>query len=197
MPVLLEVILDAIAIDASYASSAFINEGISVVDLIFRIAFKDPANVQLISDSTDCLNALLKNVNMRDYMVICERSLPFIFNIMESSTGEYSPELYLALELLSIIIKLSPEEELPSQIFEYAFPILTKILIASLDNQILQSGGEVFNELIKTVQVYSLHIMIQILMKQVLILCSRLYPNSYHQNCLTARPIDVVQLLVH
>lgn len=149
LPVLLEVILDAIAIDASYASSAFIHEGISVVDLIFRIAFKDPANVQLISDSTDCLNALLKNVNMRDYMVICERSLPFIFNIMESSTGEYSPELYLALELLSIIIKLSPEEELPSQIFEYAFPILTKILIASLDNQILQSGGEVFNELIK------------------------------------------------
>lgn len=53
------------------------------------------------------------------------------------------------MEVLGIIVKLSPGEELPQQVFEYSFPILTKILLASLDNQILQSGGEVFNELIK------------------------------------------------
>ncbi|RCK65499.1 Importin subunit beta-5 [Candida viswanathii] len=149
LPVLLESIADAISINSAYAQNSVINQGISVVDLIFRIAFKDAANVQLISDATDCLNSLLENITIHDYMVVCESSLPFIFNIMDASTGDYTPELYLALELLSIIVKLSPGDELPPQIFEYAFPILTKILLASLDNQILQSGGEVFNELIK------------------------------------------------
>ena len=82
-------------------------------------------------------------------MIACEKSLPFIFNIMQSSNGDYTPELYLSLELLSIIIKSCPGGELPAQIFLYAFPILRKMLLDSFDNQILQSGGEVFNELIK------------------------------------------------
>ena len=62
----------------------------------------------------------------QDYMIACEKSLPFIFNIMQSSNGDYTPELYLSLELLSIIIKSCPGGELPAQIFLYAFPILQK-----------------------------------------------------------------------
>lgn len=149
LPVLLEAIGDTITINPSYASAVSISQGINVIDLIFKIAFKDPGNVQLITDSSECLTALLENTSVQDYMIACEKSLPFIFNIMQSSNGDYTPELYLSLELLSIIIKSCPGGELPAQIFLYAFPILQKILLDSFDNQILQSGGEVFNELIK------------------------------------------------
>lgn len=149
LPVLLEAIGDTITINPSYASAVTISQGVNVIDLIFKIAFKDPANVQLITDSSECLTALLENTSVLDYMIACEKSLPFIFNIMQSSNGDYTPELYLSLELLSIIIKSCPGGELPAQIFLYAFPILRKILLDSFDNQILQSGGEVFNELIR------------------------------------------------
>ncbi|KAL6451490.1 hypothetical protein SBY92_002832 [Candida maltosa Xu316] len=145
LPALLEAISDAILIDPT---TAIMVSEVNVVDLIFKISFKDPANVQLISDASECLTSLLENVSMVNYMQACEKSLPFIFDIMQNSDGDYTPALYLALELLSIIIKSCPGEELPSQIFSYAFPILRKILLASLDNQILQSGGEVFNDLI-------------------------------------------------
>ena len=149
LPVLLEAIAAAITISPSVAASIEVTANVNVVELIFKIAYKDPANVQLISDSSDCLSALLENVNEQDYMVTCEKSLPFILKLMETSDGAYTPQLYLSLELLGIIIKSGPHKTLPSQIFEYAFHALKAILLKSTDDQILQSGGEVFNELIQ------------------------------------------------
>ncbi|KAI3405110.2 hypothetical protein KGF56_002066 [Candida oxycetoniae] len=148
LPVLLEAITSAISINPTKAASVEVAPKVNVIEIIFKIAFKDPGNVQLISDASDCLSTLLEKVNVQDYLIACEKSLPFIFQLMEQSNGEYTPELYLSLELLSIIIKSGPEQ-LPSQIFEYAFPILRSILLKSSDNQILQSGGEIFNELIQ------------------------------------------------
>ncbi|KAI5949566.1 hypothetical protein KGF54_005443 [Candida jiufengensis] len=149
LPALLEAITQAISINPTNAASITLPPNQSVIDLIFIIAFKDPANVQLISESSDCLTSLLKNVSLTEYMNACNKSLPFIFERMEESNGEYTPQLYLSLELLSIIIQSTPGDDLPPQVFEYAFPILKRILIESTDNQILQSGGEVFNELIQ------------------------------------------------
>lgn len=148
LPVLLEAVTLAISINPKLASEQNIVSRVSVVDVVFKIAFKDPANVQLISDSSDCLTALLQNIDTQDYISVCEKSLPFIFEIMEKSNGEYTPQLYLSLELLSIIIKSSPGE-LPPRIFEYAYPILQNVLLRSSDDQVLQSGGEVFDELIR------------------------------------------------
>ncbi|KAI5959719.1 uncharacterized protein KGF55_004951 [Candida pseudojiufengensis] len=149
LPTLLEAITQAISINPANAATLKINPNVSVIDLIFIIAFKDPANVQLISEASESLSTLLKNINMSEYMKACEDSLPFIFERMQESNGEYTPQLYLSLELLSIIIQSAPGDDLPSQVFEYAFPILKNILLISNDNQILQSGGEVFNELIQ------------------------------------------------
>lgn len=148
LPVLLEAIVLGIPINPKHAADQQIVAGVSVVDIIFKIAFKDPANVQLISDSSDCLTALLQNIDTQDYINACEKSLPFIFEIMEKSNGEYTPQLYLSLELLGIILKSAPGE-LPPRIFEYAYPILRNVLLRSSDDQILQSGGEVFDELIR------------------------------------------------
>ncbi|RLV92810.1 Importin subunit beta-5 [Spathaspora sp. JA1] len=159
LPSLLEAITEAISIDPQQATSVQIIGNVSVIDLIFKITFKDPANVQLIVDTSDCLTSLLKNITIDNYLQTCEKSLPIIFEIMKQEIDrnnvEYSPELYLALELLSIIIESVPEQqqqqkqELPSSIFYYAFPILRKVLSLSQDNQILQSGGEVFNNIIQ------------------------------------------------
>ncbi|KAI5956065.1 hypothetical protein KGF57_003551 [Candida theae] len=147
LPVLLEAITSAISINQSNAAKSQIVVGVSVVDLIFKIAFKDPANVQLISDSSDCLTELLLGIDTQDYINACEKSLPFIFEVMEQSNGEYTPQLYLSLEHLGIIVKSAPGE-LPAKIFEYAYPILQNVLLKSSDDQVLQSGGEVFDELI-------------------------------------------------
>ncbi|KAG7663337.1 uncharacterized protein J8A68_003169 [[Candida] subhashii] len=155
LPALLEAITDAITIDPANATGVQVAEGTNVVDIILKISFKDPANVQLIVDASDCLTSLLANISIQDYLIGCEKSLPFIFDIMkrEISQGqvEYSPELYLAMELLNIIIESVPptEDGLPSQIFYYAFPVLKNVLLSSFDNQILQSGGEVFNHIIQ------------------------------------------------
>ncbi|KAG5417994.1 hypothetical protein I9W82_004322 [Candida metapsilosis] len=147
LPVLLEAITSGISINHTYAAKEQIVQGISVIDMIFKIAFKDPANVQLISDSSDCLTELLQNIDTQDYINACEKSLPFIFEVMDKSNGEYTPHLYLSLELLSIILKSAPGE-LPPTIFEYTYPILQSVLLKSSDDQVLQSGGEVFDELI-------------------------------------------------
>ncbi|KAK6455890.1 armadillo-type protein [Scheffersomyces xylosifermentans] len=155
LPPLLEAITFAIDIDPLQASAMYIGDGVNVIDIIFRITFKDPANIQLIVNSTESLSSLLNNITIQDYVVSCEKSLPFIFNIMNAEiskgTVEYNPELYLSLELLSIIIGSVPESEvgLPSQIFSYAFPALKKLILLTGDNQILQSAGEVFNNLLK------------------------------------------------
>ncbi|KAK6465984.1 armadillo-type protein [Scheffersomyces coipomensis] len=149
---LLEAITVAIDIDPHSASSFQVVENVTVADLIFRIAFKDPANVQLNVDSSDGLSTLLKNISEPDYIRSCEKSLPFILDLLKEkisqTSTEYSPELYLSLELLSVIID-APSFDLPSQLFYYTFPLLRRLILQTSDNQILQNAGEVLINLLK------------------------------------------------
>ncbi|CAK9442119.1 uncharacterized protein LODBEIA_P58650 [Lodderomyces beijingensis] len=147
LAVLIEAITVAISINPALAASVEIVPSISLIDVVFQIAFKDPANVQLISDASDCLSTLLESINEHDYLLACEKSLPHIIKTMQQCDGEYSPQLYLSLEFLGIVIKSSPGT-LPARIFSYVFPALEAVLLKSTDNQILQSGGEVFDELL-------------------------------------------------
>jgi hypothetical protein len=155
LPALLESLTVATDIDPYDASKVTVADGVSIIDLIFRISFKDSANVQLTIDASESLSSLLSHISVDEYLKSCERSLPFVFNIMENEIRkgnvEYSPDLYLSLELLSIIIKSAPESEagFPSQIFAYTFPTLKKLLLLTTDNQILQSGGDVFNNMLQ------------------------------------------------
>jgi hypothetical protein len=152
---LLEATTAAINIDPIQASKSSIDNGVNVIDLIFKISFKDAANVQLTIESSESLQTLLEKISMDDYLVCCEKSLPFILNVINKSIEagvtnvEYSPELYLSLELLSIIINSVPQHEISESIFGYTFPVLKKLLLLTTDNQILQSGGEVFNSILK------------------------------------------------
>lgn len=153
---LLEAIMVGLNIDSAEAFKLVLGNGVTVVDLIYKISFKDAANVQLTIDASECLEQLLANVSVEDYLNTCEKSLPFIFNILQSppkrsAEDDFSPELNLALELLSVTIQCSPSSEngFPQQIFNYTFPLVRDLLLSSSDPQILQTGGEAFNNLVE------------------------------------------------
>lgn len=157
LPVLLEAISVAIDIDHQYPHLAN-NVETTVVDLIFKISFKDPANIQLTIDSADCLQTLLAGITMDQYLHVCQQLVPFILEIvsrsLESVTVEYTPQLYLALELLGYIIGAAPStpgqvDSFPPEIFTFTFPVLKDLILRTNDDQILQNGGEVFNNLLQ------------------------------------------------
>ncbi|CAH6718962.1 importin subunit beta-5 [[Candida] jaroonii] len=155
--VLLEALTVSIDIDPAFAAHCSIYDGLTVIDLVLQISFKNPGNVQITVESSNCLTSLLKNLSLDQYINCCEKSLPTILNIINSSLGdnsvEYSPKLDLSLDLLNIIVESVPatnnEKVLPSQIFNYVFPILKKLLLSASDDQLLQSGGAVFNSLLQ------------------------------------------------
>mmetsp|Transcript_5054 Transcript_5054/g.6344 ORF Transcript_5054/g.6344 Transcript_5054/m.6344 type:complete len:1048 (-) Transcript_5054:85-3228(-) len=154
LPALLEAITVGIDLCNENASRVIVSDETSVIGLIFKISFQDSANLQLTVDSSECLRALLANITINDYMASCEKSLPFILTIIQNSlsTGkvEYSPDLDLALELFSVIIDSSPANtEFPNEIFNFTFPVLNKLILISTDDQILQSAGQVFNNILQ------------------------------------------------
>lgn len=158
LSVLLECLTTAIDINHVVAAKATVGYGASIIEMIFKITFKDAANVQLAIGSSECLTMLLQDISLEDYMAICGKSLPFIFELIQAVLAnefiEYSSQLDLALDSLSRIIDSAPialngEDSLPPQIFGHAFPILKDLLLRTTDDQILQSGGEVFNNLLQ------------------------------------------------
>lgn len=158
LAVLLEALTTAIDINHVVAAKATIGHGVSIIELIFKISFKDAANVQLAIGSSECVTMLLQDLSLDDYLRICEKSLPFVFELIQSvlatESVEYSSQLDLALEFFSRTIDSAPkrlddEDNLPAEIFNHAFPILNDLLLRTTDDQILQSGGEVFNNLLQ------------------------------------------------
>lgn len=155
--VLLEALTVSIDIDPPFAANCSIYDDLTVIDLVLQISFKNPGNVQITVESSNCLTSLLKNLSLDQYINCCEKSLPTILNIINLSLGdntvEYSPKLDLSLDLLNIIVESVPptnnEKVLPSQIFNYVFPILKRLLLSASDDQLLQSGGAVFNSLLQ------------------------------------------------
>lgn len=157
LPVLLEAI--SVAIDIDHQAALIAGE-VNVVDLIFKISFKDAANIQLTIDLAECLQNLLTDIGQDQYLQVCQRLIPLLLEIiknsLESANVEYTPELYLALELLGYIIGASPQipgqddsETFPSEVFTFTFPILKELILRTNDDQILQNGGEVFNNLLQ------------------------------------------------
>lgn len=164
---LLEALTVGISISESSSSQVFINGTENIIDMLFKISFKDVSNVQLNTDASECLSSLLENIRLDDYLKICEKSLPFLFKIIDESivsardkdSDFYAPELELSLELLSIIIEKSPEMadrsipekdqiNFPEEVFLYTFPIIKNLILSSTDDQILRLGGQVFNNLL-------------------------------------------------
>lgn len=151
LPVLLEATTAGINIDNQLPSIFFENNANNIINLIFKISFKDSSNVQVNVDSTDCLTSLLGDIGKENFYRICEQSLPFIFEKINSSIGNYEviSDLELSLELFDIIIESSPfQNDFPNEVFNYIFPILTNLMISSNEDQVLRIGSQIFNNLI-------------------------------------------------
>ncbi|GBL51196.1 hypothetical_protein [Candidozyma auris] len=164
-PVIMEALSVAIDIDQRNAFTLIVNDEYSVIDIIIKAAFKDPANVQLTIDSRECLDTLLKDVSLQEFLQVCDRSLPFVIKIIQeavSSTAvEYSPKLSLALDLLGNLLVAAPSkandqaaDSFPKDVFDFAFPVLRQLIMKASDDQILQSGAEVFNSLLQKAPKY-------------------------------------------
>ncbi|ODV95432.1 hypothetical protein PACTADRAFT_16949 [Pachysolen tannophilus NRRL Y-2460] len=145
---LLEALSIAIAIDNKNLASST-----SSLELIFNLIFKDPSNFGLIVSGKECLEDLFKNLTLGEFSAQCEKGLPILLNILEQSTSitsspvEFSPELNLALEILICFIDID-DRELPGQMLTYIFPTLTKLILRTEDDQILQLSNEVLNKLL-------------------------------------------------
>lgn len=158
LPVLLEAISAAIAISDERAHAVSITgANYSVIELILKISFKDAANIQLIVDANECLELFLKDLSVENYLQVCEGSVPYLMQQISASLSkspiEYTPELSLQLEMLCIIILKFPLEKsgqsFPAKLFSFVFPDISKLILESYDDQILQKAGEVFNAVIQ------------------------------------------------
>ncbi|KAM9893504.1 hypothetical protein OXX69_011685, partial [Metschnikowia pulcherrima] len=153
LSILLEATLVAISIDTTTACYVEIEAGISVVDLLLRVSFKDPSNVQVMINSPECLQSLLTGVEEESFLQVCQNSVPYLVEVMSSALAqasvEYSSQLYLSIDLLGYIIEASPLSGLPSDVFVFVFPVLKNVILQTNDDQILQGAGEVFNKLMQ------------------------------------------------
>lgn len=155
LPVLIEGIAVAVAMGRAEALATAV-DGALVVEHVFKIAFKDPANVQSTIDAAECLQELLQDVPPEQYAHVCRCLVPPLMQVVSASLArtpvEYSPELYLALELLGHIVGAAPQtaagDGFPPEMFAYTFPALKAMIMASSDDQILQNAGEVFNQML-------------------------------------------------
>lgn len=158
LPVLIEAISAAISISDERAQGVNIaGSSFSVMELILNISFKDSANIQLIVDATECIELFLEDLSVENYLLVCEKSVPFLMHQVSSSLQrvpiEFSPDLSLQLEILCIIITQFPLEktgqQFPPQLFSCVFPDTSKLIMNTNDDQILQKAGELFNAVIQ------------------------------------------------
>lgn len=79
--------------------------------LVFTISSEDPANVQVVVQSQECLEKLLDNINMDNYKNYIELCLPSFINVLDSNNANnyrYSPLLSLVLEFITVFLKKNP-----------------------------------------------------------------------------------------
>lgn len=122
------------------------------IHLVFTISSKDPANVQVVVQSQECLEKLLDDINMDNYKNYIELCLPSFINVLnanDENNYKYSPLLSLVLEFIAVFLKKRPNDGfLPDEINQYLFEPLAKVLVYSTEDETLQLATEAFSYLI-------------------------------------------------
>lgn len=120
--------------------------------LVFTISAKDPSNIQTTVESQECLDKLLKSVNIPTFAGFWDIYSPPMINVMIASAQtsfEYSPLLSLTLQFSSVLIKRKPLNlTLSKTVCDSIFEPLKRILNQSKDEEILQSATEALGYLI-------------------------------------------------
>lgn len=142
LAILLEAVTAAVAVDPQLAQKS------PVMEVVLRVAFKEPSDVQLAIDAAEFLKELMVRISEQDYVTICEQVLPGLLKECTASATEVGPPaLLLLLDLLAILVAVAPQL-LPAPIFNYTFPVVVELLLASVDDLVLQTGSDAFNQLL-------------------------------------------------
>ncbi len=141
---LVESLSIAISFDSNTAAS-----NPKLLELIFLSASNNPSNIQLVLETKEALEDLLLETDTQNYVTLCNNGLPPLISVLDSSeNGEYTANINLALEILSVFVEHGPDP-FPESVFTYIFPALSRLLLISSDDQILQVGAEAFDFLVR------------------------------------------------
>ncbi|ODV73684.1 karyopherin KAP114 [Cyberlindnera jadinii NRRL Y-1542] len=124
------------------------NVSMAALNLMFEIAQKDAGNIELVLDIEDVLETLLESIDMTTFTGYIQNVLSRFIPVIVNSKGDFSAELMLALQVLSIFLESCPGE-IPEDVFAAVDPVIYDLLMVTSDDQVLQAGGELYNSLIK------------------------------------------------
>ncbi|KAH3677273.1 hypothetical protein WICPIJ_008988 [Wickerhamomyces pijperi] len=116
------------------------------LELILKSAAKDTSNIQLVSEVEDAIVSLLKDIDLQTYLAYLQIALPeLLATISMSEDGKFTPQLSLAVSLLTSFMFNAPDKTIPDSVFSLVQPVIMELLIKpSTDDQILQYASETF-----------------------------------------------------
>lgn len=131
-----------VAIAERNLSRAAVNP--DLVRLLYELISKDPTNVMLTNEIQDVMAEITETATDDGvFTEFIENALtPLVQSIIGITDWEYTPELALALDILSVLIENAPSP-MPPKILETLFDPVYQITMNSSDNQILQSVSEI------------------------------------------------------
>ncbi|ANB13276.1 Kap114p [Sugiyamaella lignohabitans] len=148
---LVEILLDAIRLDFQ---AAFETSASDILRLLFTLASKDTANIELTTEVQEMLEEITENATLSEesnhlYSKICAEAIPLLLtNITATVDGSFSPDLILSLDLLGSLVDRGPEV-LPPAIVDATLQPIFRLIQISDDALILQSASTTFTYLVE------------------------------------------------
>ena len=139
--VLAEVLVAVVECDLSRAA-----RNPDLVKLVYKLVSKDPTNVMLTNEIQDVMAEIAETATEEGvYTEFIQHALePLVNSIMSIQDWEYTPELVLSLNILSVLVDKGPYP-MPEDIVTTFFDPLYQITMNSSDNQVLQAATEILS----------------------------------------------------
>ncbi|KAH3670732.1 hypothetical protein OGAPHI_001247 [Ogataea philodendri] len=141
-------ILESLTIIININNTALVQNE-AIFNLCLTIGFRDCSNYSLTASTLECIEDLLKDIPQENYLNLCYKGLEPLLKIIADSKGQYSPELDLSLQVLTVFIKgPNQDSQIPQDVFQFLFPEICNLILSCDDDETLQSSSEVFNGLL-------------------------------------------------
>uniref|UniRef100_A0A060T5E0 ARAD1C04774p n=1 Tax=Blastobotrys adeninivorans TaxID=409370 RepID=A0A060T5E0_BLAAD len=120
-----------------------------IVELLFTLASKDTANLELNTESTDVFEDIVENATkMGLYKDICSNTLPILLQALDAMQSyEYNPGIVLAIDLIGALVEKGPSP-LPTEVLNHCLQPIYQIIMNTEDSQLMQAASETFTYLV-------------------------------------------------
>lgn len=142
---LVEILQYAIRLDYNIAARSS-----SVMHLLFTLAAKDTANVELTSETSDVFEDIVEYARENGcYVQVCQNAMPTLLNgLNQMKDWEYNADIVLALGLICELLRQGPTP-LPNEVLEAIVDPLYKIIVNTTDVELSQAASEAFTHLVE------------------------------------------------